>query len=82
MYKLGVIIDFAQNQEPNSVKLFKDAKEIIKYSMPNLSKLRSVDSYSKLCAMASDLCVSIDSTGGDQDLLKIATEFKTLVKRC
>ena len=82
LYKFGMIIDFAQKQEPNSVKLFKDTNEIIKYSMPHLSKLRSVDSYSKLCAIVSELCVSIDSNGSDQDLVKIATEFKTLAKRC
>ena len=82
LYKFEIIVDFAQKEGPDIAKLFKDTHEIIKYSMPHLSKLRSVESYIALCTTVEELVEDISVNGKNLDLEKIAAEFKMQAKKC
>ena len=82
LYKFEIIIDFAQKEGPDIAKLFKDTHEIIKYSMPNLSKLRSVESYMALCTKVEELVADIEVNGKKIELEEIAAEFKMQAKKC
>ena len=50
--------------------------------MPNLSKLRSVESYKELCNKVEELAANIEVNGKDLVLEEIAAEFKRQAKKC
>jgi len=84
LYKIDIIMDITKKEGPDIAKLFKDTHEIIKYSLPHLSKLRSVDTYINLCTIVENLEADLSANDNETslNLEKVAAELKMHAKRC